>query len=82
MNDPFEITISDYKSVIKRNYNPDLIKLDVPFKVGVEYFCFGNSFYNITKNNNTLCTDGDIQMVKLMLFMTNMISQWNLVITN
>ncbi len=71
MNDPFQITISDYKSVIKRNYNPDSLKLDVPFKVEVEYFHFGNSFYNITKNNNSLslCTDGDIQMVKLMLFM-------------
>ncbi len=51
-NRPFQLKINDIQSRITRDYTPGGIKLAVPFELGVKYFTYANSFYNITEKNN------------------------------
>ncbi len=54
MNDSFRLTFDSTEPVIEREYAPGPIKLEGPYKIGLDSFNFYFSAYNITEKNNIL----------------------------
>jgi hypothetical protein len=50
----FQISLTSESSEIIRSYDPEGIKLEGPYEVGLKHLVFWNTVYNITEDNNVL----------------------------